>query len=337
MNDSYSKNVVEDFKWAKDTKRWKLIPHPYPFKHSAIFLKNYITGPSKKYQGSATFMPNAKLVNRISPQMKFGFIGDIMQMTKYKLEIDPSIKEFFMDIDYLIGNFEGIITTKYKRGAIGSQVMAESDLEALKELLPPEKILLSYANNHAGDFGWEEFQKSYKIAKDHGFMVIGRRDEPNILLEKKVNICGISYLSDQRCSFISREESYYDKNAKFNIFLPHWGFELQFYPSPDQVELAQKLLTTWDLIVGHHPHTPQPISKYSTPKGNKVVAYSLGNFCYGVKWKKYHHNGVIATAEIGPNEEDIWQLGQFNREFIQVFFDKQKQATVSIIDRYKHF
>jgi len=119
--------------------------------------------------------------------------------------------------------------------------------------------------------------------------------------------------------------------------LPHWGFELQFYPSPDQVELAQKLLTTWDLIVGHHPHTPQPISNYSTPKGHKVVAYSLGNFCYGVKWKKYHHNGVIATAEIGPNDENTWQLGQFNREFIQVFFNKQKQATLSIIDRYKHF
>jgi poly-gamma-glutamate capsule biosynthesis protein CapA/YwtB (metallophosphatase superfamily) len=328
---------VDDYEWAKETKRSKVIPHLYSFKHGVIFLKNYVTGPSKKYQGSAKFMPNSSLLNKISPKVKLGFIGDIMQMTKYHLEIDPSIKEFFKDIDYLICNFEGVITTKYKRGAIGSQIMAESDLGALKELLPPEKILLSYANNHAGDFGWEEFQKSYKIVKDHGFMVIGRRDEPSILLDKKVNICGVTYLSDQRCFFITRKESYYNKNAKFNIFLPHWGFELQFYPWPNQVELAKKLLNTWDLIIGHHPHTPQPISIYSTPKGNKGVAYSLGNFCYGVKWKKYHHNGVIAKAEIGPNGENLWQIGQFNWEFIQVFFDKQKQANVSIIDHYKHF
>ncbi|MBK5112405.1 MAG: CapA family protein [Candidatus Heimdallarchaeota archaeon] len=340
MNKTDSESNLEDCEWAKETKRWKVVPRPYPFKESVIFLKNWVLGPSKKYRGSAEFIPKTCLVNEITPKIKLGFIGDIMRMAKNKLVIDNSIKEFFKDIDYLIGNFEGIITTKNKRGAVGSQILAESDLEAIKEFLPPEKILLSYSNNHAGDFGWEEFQKSYKIVKDHGFMVIGRRDEPAILLDNKVNIGVASFLSDQRCSFISDKEeltNYYNKNAKFNILYPHWGFELQYYPWPDQVDLANKLLNTWDLILGNHAHTPQPVSIYPTTKGNKVVAYSLGNFCYGLKWKKYHHNGLIVKTEIGPNKESVWQTGNLSWDFIQVFFEKQKQVRVTIIDDYKHF
>jgi hypothetical protein len=340
MKKTDSESKLEDCEWAKETKRWKVVPRPYPLKESVVFLKNWVLGPSKKYRGSAEFTPKISHVNEITPKIKLGFIGDIMRMAKNKLVIDGTIKEFFKDIDYLLGNFEGIITTKYKRGAVGSQISTESDLEAIKELLQPEKILLSYSNNHAGDFGWEEFQKSYKIVKDHGFMVIGRRDEPAILLDNKVNIGVASFLSDQRCSFISDKEElteYYNENAKFNILYPHWGFELQYYPWPAQVDLAKKLLNSWDLILGHHAHTPQPVSVYPTVKGNKAVAYSLGNFCYGLKWKKHHHNGLIVTTEIGPNKNSIWQTGKLNWEFIQVFFEKRKQVRVSIIDDYKHF
>ena len=340
MTKTDSESHLKDCEWAKETKRWKVVPRPYPFKESVIFLINWVFGPSKKYRGTAEYIPKSTLVNEIIPSIKLGFIGDIMKLANRNLIIDDSVKEFFKNIDYLVGNFEGIITTKYKRGAVGSQILAESDLEAIKELLSPEKILLSYSNNHAGDFGWEEFQKSYNIVKDHGFLVIGRKDEPNILLDKKVNIGVASFLSDQRCSFISDKEKindYFNSKVKFNILYPHWGFELQYYPWPEQVELAKKLLEKWDLILGHHAHTPQPISLYSINNNNKVVAYSLGNFCYGLKWKRYHHNGLIVTTEIGPNKDNIWQTGQLNWEFIQIFFEKQKQARVKIIDDYKHF
>ena len=100
-------------------------------------------------------------------------------MADRNLIVDDSIKEFIKNIDFLIGNFEGVIT-KYKRGAIGSQIHEEEVLETLKEMFPPEKTLLCHSNNHSGDFGWQEFQISYKIVKDHGFLVVGRRDEPQL-------------------------------------------------------------------------------------------------------------------------------------------------------------
>ncbi len=324
--------------WAKENKRWKVVPRPYAFKDAVIFLKNWVLGPSKKYKGSAEFIPKSSTINDITPSMKIGFVGDIMRMAKYKLVIDDSIKEFFKDVDYLIGNFEGVIT-KYKRGAIGSQIQDEGILESLKDLFAPEKTLLCHSNNHAGDFGWQEFQNSYQIVKDHGFMIVGRRDEPTSMLDKKVNVATASFLSDQRCSFISNEyelSNYYNEKAKFNVLYPHWGFELQIYPHPYQVTRAKTFLEKWDLIVGHHAHVPQPISSYPSEKGNKVVVYSLGDFSYGLKCKRYHHHGLIVKMDVGPNKDGIWQTGNLNWQFNHLLFENKKHVRVSITEHYKH-
>ncbi|MHA1125500.1 MAG: CapA family protein [Candidatus Heimdallarchaeota archaeon] len=326
--------------WAKENKRWKIAPRPYPFKEAVIFLKNWVLGPSKKYKGTAEFIQRSSTINVISPEMKIGFLGDIMRMADRQLIIDESYKEFFKDIDYLVGNFEGIITTKYKKGAIGSQIHEEGILESLKELFPPEKTLLCISNNHAGDFGWEEFLKTYDLIKDHGFLVVGKRDEPTLMFDKKVNIATASFLSDQRCSYISNEfelDNYYNEKAKFNVFYPHWGFELQLYPHPPQIAKAKEYLEKWDLIVGHHTHNPQPITTYPTKNGNKVVAYSLGDFSYGLKWKRYHHYGLVMKAEIGPNKTGIWQTGQLDWQFTQLMFEDKKYVRATLVDSYKHF
>ncbi|NHJ85477.1 MAG: hypothetical protein FK734_08445 [Asgard group archaeon] len=326
--------------WAKENKRWKVVPRPYTFWESVVFLKNWVLGPSKKFKGTAEFIPKTSIINKITPKMKIGFIGDVMRMAKRELVIDQTISDFFNDIDYLVINFEGIISKKYKRGAVGSQIHEEKALESLKTLFPPEKTVLSNSNNHAGDFGWEEFQRTYKITQDHGFLVVGRRDEPTIMLDKTVNLATASFLSDQRCSYVSNMielDSYYNSDAKFNILYPHWGYELQFYPWPSQVEQAKEYLKKWDLIIGHHAHVPQPVSTYQTDNGLKAVAYSLGNFSYGLRWKVHHRDGMILKATIGPNKDGIWQTGQLDWQFTRLFFERNKNVRIRIIDNYKPF
>lgn len=62
----------------------------------------------------------------------------------------------------------------------------------------------------------------------------------------------------------------------------HWGIEYDSSPSPDQTSLAQTLADSGlvDLIIGTHPHVPQPYAKLEGgPEGEGMwVAYSLGNF-----------------------------------------------------------
>ena len=72
-----------------------------------------------------------------------------------------------------------------------------------------------------------------------------------------------------------------DSGVDFTIAHLHWGMEHEFYPSPEQVELAHRLAEMGaDAIVGHHPHVVQPFENYVTRRDpDRVVPiwYSLGN------------------------------------------------------------
>ncbi|MCG8313103.1 MAG: CapA family protein, partial [Pseudomonadales bacterium] len=47
--------------------------------------------------------------------------------------------------------------------------------------------------------------------------------------------------------------------ADIKIISIHWGIEHDFYPQPVQVELAHQMVAAGaDIIVGAHPHVPQP-------------------------------------------------------------------------------
>ena len=58
----------------------------------------------------------------------------------------------------------------------------------------------------------------------------------------------------------------------------HWGEEYSYYPSSYQKSLAHFAIDNGaDTVVGHHPHVVQGIENYN----GKIIAYSLGNFCFG--------------------------------------------------------
>jgi poly-gamma-glutamate synthesis protein (capsule biosynthesis protein) len=73
----------------------------------------------------------------------------------------------------------------------------------------------------------------------------------------------------------------------------HWGAELMAEPKEYQVHLARKAIDRGaSLVVGHHPHVPQPVEIY---KGAPIL-YSLGNFAFGSYSRKVR-GGLLAVAE----------------------------------------
>ena len=73
----------------------------------------------------------------------------------------------------------------------------------------------------------------------------------------------------------------------------HWGAELMTEPKEYQVDLARLAIDSGaTLVVGHHPHVPQPIDVY---KGVPIL-YSLGNFAFG-SYSKRTPYGLMAIAE----------------------------------------
>lgn len=64
------------------------------------------------------------------------------------------------------------------------------------------------------------------------------------------------------------------------ILTPHWGWEYQNSPNPDQRALAQAAVDAGALaVIGAHPHVVQPAERLVARDGREgFVIYSLGNF-----------------------------------------------------------
>ncbi|MHA1278720.1 MAG: CapA family protein [Candidatus Helarchaeota archaeon] len=323
--------------WMKETPR-KKIATPYSLSEKLIWIKNNLFGPSKKFKKLTQFIPQKITLNTISPEIKLGFLGDIMQMREKEIRINPDVTKFFEDVDYLIGNFEGIISTKQK-AVFMAQRHSEKIIATLKDLFPSNRFILGCANNHSGDFGWNEFNKSYEMLKDQGFLTIGRRDEPFILLEGKVGISNCTNWSNQPetpyIRYLSEINNLRCPQAKFNILFPHWGYEVQLYPNPKQIALAKTILKQWDMIVGHHSHCPQPLTAYTLNGISQVVAYSLGDFCVGINLKKYQW-GIVTKMTLGFGEKK-GAIGQLEWKFTHTRKIENKSYEICLEDTCRYF
>lgn len=98
--------------------------------------------------------------------------------------------------------------------------------------------------------------------------------------------------------------------ADIVIVCPHWGTEYQPEPSKYQRKFAAEIAEAGaDLIIGTHPHVPQPVEWLSTADGRKVLCYySLGNYvstqnrkeCLlgGMAWVTFHvTEDTVSIAE----------------------------------------
>jgi len=321
--------------WARDLPR-RPIPIPYDFGETLEWIKNNVFGPSTKYEELTDFIPQSIVMNEITPVTTLGFFGDLMQLEGKELLFSDDLTQFFADADYLIGNFEGTITST--EGVLMASVHQEAILRALKRLFPPERTVLANANNHTCDFGWAEFDESYRLQRKHGFLVIGRKDQPSIRLDGRINVANVTRWSNQPCSYLaefSDIDDAFDPEA-FNVLSPHWGYEMQMYPGPEQIEEGRSLLASWDMIVGHHTHAPQVITAYETEDGRRLLAYSLGDFCTYLGIDKYRH-GIVVKAEVGPDSKGSWKVGRVEWRCSIVDQVDEKTTRTRLADRCENF
>jgi poly-gamma-glutamate capsule biosynthesis protein CapA/YwtB (metallophosphatase superfamily) len=91
----------------------------------------------------------------------------------------------------------------------------------------------------------------------------------------------------------------------------HWGLEFELYPHPQQVSWAHRFADAGaDLVIGHHPHVPQPVEIYrpkSQPDRAVPILYSLGNLStlmsHPAMALSLVARVVIAKGTVGSKEE----------------------------------
>ena len=302
----------------------RIISSPYSPGELFVCTLNNMIGPSKKYENLTTSLPYLSCLNPVEPRIRVGFVGDLMRIGTANMELSDEVLAFFEDVDYIIGNFEGVLVDPNRKAkpVFMGQRISHGVIDLLKQFKDPERIVLSCANNHAGDFGLHHFEHTYKVLSDEGFQVIGSLDRPGIELPGAINVVACTQWSNQPVSFLSymnEADGWYNPEANANILVMHWGYEMQLYPNPHQIVTARDLLKRWDMLIGHHSHCPQPITSYASGHYQKLVAYSLGNFTYRRDRMNYRY-GSILKAELGPDLYGQWATGTCQWAYSRVHF-----------------
>ncbi|MFX0000068.1 MAG: CapA family protein [Candidatus Hermodarchaeota archaeon] len=312
---------------------------PYSIKESIGRIRRTIFGPKKTNTYRVNYISKNHQLNEITPKCTISFIGDIMAMNSKQLIIEHSVKQFIKGSDFLVGNFEGTITSEKKK--LMDKRHKPLIMDSLENLFAPKKTFLSVANNHSGDFGLDRFSQSVEQLNKRGFNVFGTEKNPYIDLSDNIRVVGSTRWSNRPCNYLIELEdsNRYLKEGSFNILFPHWGYELELYPRIETVNHGRIILDKFDALIGHHSHCPQPISFFPIDNRNKLIAYSLGDFCLGSESKKREamEYGVVIKAEVGTNPEGEWLIGKVEWNFLKSASLSKKKTVVKIVDIESNF
>ncbi|MBU3155716.1 CapA family protein [Clostridium estertheticum] len=190
-----------------------------------------------------------------------------------------NVRSILSKDDVTIANLETTFTDSNDKADKQFNFKASSDYAKSLTLGSIEGVNIS--NNHIYDY------------KEKGFL-----DTKNALEKEKINYFGegskwTTKIKGQSFGFLgyrgwSLDKRFLDKLKgdisqlkKTNsvvIINFHWGAENAYYPVAAQKDLAHFAIDNGaDIILGHHPHVIEGIEQYK----NKIIAYSLGNFCFG--------------------------------------------------------
>ena len=250
--------------------------------------------------------------------------GDIWVRTANHQYPFGKVGHLLEDKDVLFGNLE---TTLSDTGEpVEKHHVIFTCPDAARYLKEAGFDVMSVANNHSGDLGAEGFKNTLDALERREILAIGGsatedRQEPVILERNGVSIGFAGYtigkLAISREVSVNRlveEEVFRDiaslKGRCDHIAISlHWGTEMAYYPSPEQIALAHQFIDAGaTVILGHHPHTMQAIERYH----GGLIAYSLGMFQFEPRWPHnisreavllsvdLQKNGVVGAHEVVP-------------------------------------
>lgn len=226
--------------------------------------------------------------------MKIAFVGDIGFFGRFSMAENNKVKDYFADVakhlsqfDYVIGNLELPFLDDGKAlGAKSANLKSPScNVELLKYL---NINIVTLANNHIYDFGWEGVTNTVNLLNENNILHFGLKGEDLVLPDEKLAFHGYCCYSTNPYGLgevintlsvpaIKEKMAMYKSRGLLNIVSSHAGLEHINFPAYHDVKMARALSEAGPYIYyGHHPHVLQGIEKCN----ESIIAYSLGNFCF---------------------------------------------------------
>ena len=229
--------------------------------------------------------------------------------------IMQNVRDIFMDDDLTLLNFEGTLTDsksvpKNKRG---NDFLFSVSPESVAVLSENGVEAVSLENNHVMDHGEEGYEDTKNTLKNAG-IIYSNSDEIGVFDYKGIlQVAMLSYLCIDRYGkpykgYDTFEEKVCkdieDAKAKYPLVIVsfHWGVELMYTPTENQIRLGRMAVDSGaDLVIGHHSHRIQPIECYN----GKYICYSLGNFCFAGNSKPSDMSSIIFQIRYRVKEGNV--------------------------------
>ena len=229
------------------------------------------------------------------------------------------VADLLFDKDIIYGNLESQLTTQEIKEIVFSDKEGPplcctlEQYQASTTHLGRHFTLMHTACNHTLDMGLEGLQTTQKQLDQDGILELGtnreegEQNQGRILEMNGIRLgfisatfglngrdvpggetfrVNVSRLHDPAGSvdldlLLAQLADCRNKGCDFIIASLHWGYEYEFFPRTQQVEVAHELIEAGvDAIIAHHAHVIQPLEVYQTrrdPDRVAVIAYSLGN------------------------------------------------------------
>ena len=222
------------------------------------------------------------------------------------LSRDPSLIEAnFATLGQQLGRFKYVIANlefpvESEKLDLPGDYFHYTSMEATSKIIKSLHLrVLSLANNHMHDLGYEGLYQTIQLLKHEGVLFTGAGYLPEHLEPVRFEVSGnqfgfMAFVDEKTNPRKNMEEGLlinslnYEtlpdkiaelkKKVDYVILSIHWGNDYSFFPTRDQIRNAEDFITAGaDIIMGHHPHTIQPYEKI----GKAYVFYSLGQVCFG--------------------------------------------------------
>ena len=233
------------------------------------------------------------------------------------------IAPYLSAADYTIANLETRLAGAGE--GFGGYPLLNSPDELAAGLKSAGIDLLATANNHSLDQGWEGVLATLDTVEAAGLAHVGtyrsqaERDVPFVVGVSGIKLAFLNYTAETNGLPLPRGREFAvgvldpltvagdvraarARGAELVIAILHYGNEYARIPSGSQVKVSEQLLAAGvDAIIGSHPHVVEPIERVldsSDPRAaGKFVAYSLGNFISGQRWR-YSDSGIVLYLDI---------------------------------------
>ena len=188
------------------------------------------------------------------------------------------VNEYLDQDDITVANLEGQFTSS--NDIVEKAFNFKAPTSYVDVLKKGSIEMVSFANNHAYDFGKSGYDETIKTLNDNNVLHYGYSD----YLIKEVNGIKIGFMAFNDIDCVKYVEAkkgldYLKENgAELIIVSVHWGIEKDLVQNNAQQKMGRYLIDNGaDLVVGTHPHVIQGIEKYN----DKYIIYSLANFVFG--------------------------------------------------------